>query len=172
MGVIFSVAQALTVRMGHLIGANEISAAKRANYAGLSISLTFMSLFAVIYWLWPSLLISVDFDVSNPENALIVNYTKQLFALSAVFQLLEATRITLFGALRALKDTTFTLVSSIISYWGLALPIGYLLATRFDFGGPGLWFGMSIGAGFSMSLLFWRFNSKIRERIIAKPCSH
>ena len=90
MGVIFSVAQAVTVRMGHLIGANEITAAKRANYAGLSISITFMSFFAVIYWLWPSLLISVDFDVNDPENALIVSYTKQLFAVSAVFQLLEA----------------------------------------------------------------------------------
>jgi len=163
MGVIFSVAQAVTVRMGHLIGANKITAAKRTNYAGLSISITFMSLFAVIYWLWPSLLISVDFDVSKPENALIVSYTKQLFAVSAVFQLLEATRITLFGALRALKDTNFTLVSSIISFWGIALPVGYLLATRFHFGGPGLWSGMAIGAGFSMSLLFWRFNSKIQQ---------
>jgi MATE family multidrug resistance protein len=164
MGVIFSVAQAVTVRMGHLIGANEITAAKRTNYAGLSLSITFMSFFAVIYWLWPSLLISVDFDVNDPENALIVSYTKQLFAVSAVFQLLEASRITLFGALRALKDTNFTLVSSIISFWGIALPVGYLLTTRFNFGGPGLWSGMAIGAGFSMSLLFWRFNSKINSR--------
>lgn len=171
MSVIFSVAQAVTVRMGHLIGANEINAAKRANFAALSISITFMSLFAVIYWLWPNLLISVDFDVSNPENALIVSYTKQLFAVSAVFQLLEATRITLFGALRALKDTNFTLISSIVSFWGIALPVGYLLATRFDFGGAGLWSGMAIGAGFSMSLLFWRFNSKI-QTIIGKLDSY
>jgi MATE family multidrug resistance protein len=125
----------------------------------------------VIYWLWPSLLISVDFDVSSPENALIVSYTKQLFAVSAVFQLLEASRITLFGALRALKDTNFTLVSSIISFWGIALPVGYLLATRFNFGGSGLWSGMAIGAGFSMSLLLWRFNLKINERI-TKRGSH
>ena len=64
-----------------------------------------------------------------------------------------------------LTITHFTLVSSIISFWGIALPIGYLLATRFNFGGPGLWSGMAIGAGFSMSLLFWRFNSKIQGRI-------
>lgn len=171
MGVIFSVAQAVTVRMGHLIGANEITAAKRTTYAGLSISLFFMSFFAVIYWLWPSVLISIDFDVNSPENALIVSYTKQLFVISAVFQLLEASRITLFGALRALKDTNFTLVSSIISFWGIALPVGYLLATRFYFGGPGLWSGMAIGAGFSMSLLFWRFNSKINART-DKPGSY
>ncbi|WP_232220310.1 MATE family efflux transporter [Legionella tunisiensis] len=100
------------------------------------------------------------FGCENPQNALIISYTKQLFAVSAVFQLLEATRITLFGALRALKDTHFTLITSIISFWGIALPAGYLLATRFDLGGVGLWSGMAIGAGFSMSLLFWRFNKK------------
>lgn len=165
MSVIFSLAQAITVRMGHLIGANELSSAKRASYAGLCLSIAFMSVFAVIYWLWPNLLISIDLDVNAPENALIVSYTKQLFVVSAVFQLLEAMRISLFGALRALKDTNFTLISSIISFWGIALPIGYLLASRFNFGGPGLWSGMAIGAGFSMLLLLWRFNSKIKERI-------
>lgn len=165
MSVIFSVAQAVTVRMGHLIGAKEIDTAKHTNYAGLCISITFMSLFAAIYWLWPDLLISIDLDVNDPQNALIVSYTKQLFAVSAVFQLLEATRITLFGALRALKDTNFTLITSIISFWGIALPVGYLLATRFNFGGPGLWSGMAIGAGFSMSLLLWRFNVKIKARM-------
>lgn len=165
MSVIFSVAQAVTVRMGHLIGANEIGAAKHANYAGLCISISFMSLFALIYWLWPNLLISIDLDVKNPQNALIISYAEKLFAVSAVFQLLEATRITLFGALRALKDTHFTLITSIISFWGIALPVGYLLATRFNFGGVGLWSGMTIGAGFSMSLLLWRFNKKIKARM-------
>ena len=163
MGIIFSLAQAVTVRMGHLIGANDLPAATRATYTGLSMALTLMLLIAITYWLWPDFLISVDFDVSDRENALIVTYTKQLFAISALFQLLEASRITFFGALRALKDTNFTLVSSIMSFWGLALPIGYLLASRFHFGGAGLWAGMTIGAGFSMSLLFWRFNSKIQK---------
>lgn len=166
MSIIFSVAQAVTVRMGHLIGANDIKAAKNANYMGIFISVTFMSLFALIYWLWPSLLISIDFDVNNPKNAHILIYAKQLFAISAVFQLLEATRITLFGALRALKDTKFVLITSIISFWGVALPIGYLLAKQFHWGGLGLWAGMTVGAGFSMSLLFWRFNSKIRTQIV------
>ncbi|HFL2715791.1 TPA: MATE family efflux transporter [Legionella pneumophila] len=165
MGVIFSVAQAVTVRMGHLIGAHDILAAKRTNYAGLSISITFMSLIAVIYWLCPNLLISIDLDVNNPENSSIVHYAKQLLYVSAVFQLFEATRITLFGALRALKDTHFTLVSSIISFWGIAFPIGYLLLTQFNMGGAGLWAGMAIGACFSMSVLIWRFNSKIHAKI-------
>jgi MATE family multidrug resistance protein len=69
----------------------------------------------------------------------------------------------LFGTLRALKDTNFTLLTSIISFWCIALPIGYLLATYFRLGGEGLWYGMVIGASISVLLLYQRFKSKIRR---------
>jgi MATE family multidrug resistance protein len=68
----------------------------------------------------------------------------------------------LFGVLRALKDTHFTLLSSILGFWCIALPLGYAFATYFKFGGAGLWWGMVVGAVFSVLLLSWRFAVKIR----------
>lgn len=162
MSIIFSIAQAITVRMGHLLGAKDTHLAKRAGYTGIMVSAIFMGIIAIVFWMFPSLLISVDIDIHNPINASIVNEIKILFAVSALFQIIEATRISLFGALRALKDTNFTLLASIISFWGIALPIGYLFATTFQFGGVGLWWGMVLGASCSVLLLYWRFNSKIR----------
>ena len=64
---------------------------------------------------------------------------------------------------RALKDTHFTLFISILSFWGIALPVGYFMATRLDFSGVGLWWGMVVGAGFSVLLLLLRFKSKIKH---------
>ncbi len=159
MTVIFSIAQAVTVRMGHLIGSKEIETAKQVKNIGIVLSFVFMSIWALIYWLFPSFLISIDLDIHNYDNIEIVRLTKQLFIVSAVFQLFEATRISIFGALRALKDTYFALISSIISFWGIALPFGYLFATQFHMSGPGLWWGMTIGSGFGMLLLWWRFDS-------------
>lgn len=163
MSVIFSIAQAITVRMGHLLGAKEIYLAKHAGYAGAMLSAGFMSVIAIFFWLFPSWLISVDIDIHNPKNANLVNEITLLFAVSAVFQIAESTRISLFGALRALKDTYFTLLVSIITFWGIALPVGYLLATIFQLGGIGLWWGMVLGASCSVLLLYWRFNSRIRR---------
>lgn len=163
MGVIFAIAQSITVRMGHLLGAKNILAAKRACYIGVFISACFMGIIAVCYWSFPSTLISVDFNIHDPKNFGIVQDITKLFAVSAFFQIFEAMRISLFGALRALKDTNFTLLTSIMSFWCIALPIGYLLATYFQFGGAGLWWGMVVGAGFSLALLSWRFNSRIRR---------
>jgi MATE family, multidrug efflux pump len=165
MTVIFSIAQAITVRMGHLLGAKEINFAKHAGYAGIIISVTFMGIIAICYWTFPSLLISVDLDVHNPNNAIVVSDIKKLFAIAAVFQIFEAIRISLFGALRALRDTHFTLLTSIISFWCIALPIGYLLATYFQLGGEGLWYGMVMGAACSVLLLYWRFKTQLRRYI-------
>ena len=169
MSVIFSIAQAITVRMGHLLGAKSINLAKRAGYTGIMISATFMGIIAIVFWMFPSLLISVDIDIHNPINANIINEIKILFAVSALFQIIEATRISLFGALRALKDTNFTLLASIISFWGIALPIGYLFATYFQLGGIGLWWGMVLGASCSVLLLYRRFKSKIRFSGASQP---
>lgn len=161
MSVIFSIAQAITVRMGHLLGAKDINLAQRAGYTGASISATFMGMIAIIFWLFPSMLTSIDIDIQNPANGTLIKEASLLFAVSAIFQIIEATRISLFGALRALKDTNFTLLASIISFWGIALPIGYLFATYFQLGGAGLWWGMVLGASCSVALLYWRFKVKI-----------
>ncbi len=163
MAVIFSIAQAITVRMGHLLGAKEVDAAKRAAYMGILMAASFMSVIAIFYWFFPSILISADFNVNDPKNLEIVQDIKKIFMISALFQIFEAMRISFFGALRALKDTRFTLLASIISFWCIALPLGYLLATYFHFGGVGLWCGMVLGAASSTLLLYRRFKSRLHR---------
>ncbi len=161
MGVIFSIAQAITVRMGYLLGAQETHSAKQACFAGIWLSAVPMGIIAIVYWCLPALLISFDLNISAPQNISLIAEIKILFAISALFQIVEAIRIALFGALRALKDTHFTLFISVLSFWGIALPIGYVLATRFHLGAAGLWWGMTLGAAISVFLLAMRFKSKI-----------
>ncbi|WP_298625075.1 MATE family efflux transporter [uncultured Legionella sp.] len=168
MALVFSLAQAVTVRMGHLLGAGKRDSAEHTAYLGIFISAFVMFFIALIYWSIPLTLISVDFDVHNPKNTELIHIATQLLAICGLFQLFEAMRISLFGALRALKDTRFTLFISIISFWIIALPIGYVLAIRFDLSGAGLWWGMVVGAGFSVALLLWRFKYKIMNYCVEK----
>ncbi len=167
MAVVFSIASAVTVRMGHKIGENNFVAATRASHAGVFLSLCFMSFLLVIYWSFPEWLISIDLDVNDPKNAAIIPFAKQFLAVCAIFQLFEAIRITLFGSLRALKDTHFTLITSIISFWMIALPVGYTL-TYTRLGEQGLWWGMVLGAFSSTLLLKSRLKVKMRQHHTAK----
>jgi MATE family multidrug resistance protein len=166
MSLIFSIAQAITVRMGHLLGSGNVASAERACYVGIFLSAFLMLIIGILYWSIPSTLISIDFDIHNANNIELVHLATRLLTVCALFQLFEATRIALFGALRAFKDTRFTLFISIISFWGISLPLGYLLTITLNFDGTGLWWGMVLGAGFSVLLLFWRFKLKIRNSYV------
>lgn len=163
MSTMFALAQAVTVRMGHLLGAKENPAAKRANYMGMMIATLLMLMVAIVFWFFPKALIAIDLNTHNPKNFAIIKYIEQFFILSAIFQIFEAVRICLFGALRALKDTNFTLLTSIISFWGVAFPIGYLLAIHFHLGGSGFWLAMIISAIISVILLISRFQLKMKN---------
>jgi MATE family multidrug resistance protein len=161
MGVIFSTAQAITVRMGHLLGEKNVDSAKRTAYIGIILAGSFMAIFSILFIYNSTALIAIDLDPNAAINLNIVQYAKEFFTIAGIFAFFEAIRICYFGALRALKDTHFTLITSIISFWCIALPLGYLLATFLQLSGKGLWWGMAIGAIFSVALLHWRFNAKI-----------
>jgi len=163
MSAMFAIAQAVTVRMGHLLGAKEIYSVGKVNTVGICIAVTTTSTVALFYWFLPSPLITIVFNVNDPANFEIITDIKNILVGSAIFQILESSRITLFGSLRGLKDTKFTLLVSIISFWCIALPIGYLFATSLQLGGPGFWWGMVLGAGASVILLQWRFKVKMSQ---------
>jgi len=166
-GVMYSIEVAfffaLTLVMGYLLGSGQIVAAKRVNATGLLLSGGLMGLVAIFYIFFPDALIQMDFDVHDPQNAQIVLYAKQLFGICALFQIVEALRISLFGSLRGLKDTHFPLLISTLSYWVIALPGGYILATRYHMGGAGLWWGMLVGASIAVPLLYLRFKMLIKR---------
>jgi MATE family multidrug resistance protein len=168
MAVIFSIAQAITVRMGHLLGARDTDGAKNAAYAGIVISALLTLSIGIVYWLFPSFLIGLDFDVKDIKHETIFLLATQFLGVCAFFQFFEGIRISLFGALRGLKDTHFTLLISVVSFWGIAFPCGYWFSKGLGYGGVGLWWGMVVGAFFSVGLLFWRFHMQIHNYKPAK----
>lgn len=157
ISVNFSIAQAITIHMGHLLGAEARQSAQQAAYAGMSLSFLLMLMVALIYWFFPLNLIAIDFNIHKPENRSMIVLATEFLALCALFQMLEALRISLFGALRSLKDTHFTLLISMLGFWGISLPSGYGLLKYLNLGAAGLWWGMILGSIASIVLLFWRF---------------
>lgn len=164
MNIAFALAQAITVRMGHALGASNHLAAKRASYTGVVMIFVIMLIIALGYWCIPRQLMALDIDIHRPQNQALIATAIPFFAVAAIFQLFEAVRITLFGALRALKDTRFTLLTSIMSFWCVALPLGYGLAFIGHWGGIGFWWAMVFGGVLSVILLLYRlarvFNQK------------
>lgn len=154
--IIFCTAQAITVRISYSVGANEIHNIPYITISGIMIACLFAFIIATTYWFMPELYIAIDLNVHDPRNYEVLLYTKQFFAVAAIFQILEAARIGLFGALRGLGDMRFVLLTSIIMFWGIAFPVGYYLAIVWKWQGVGFWWGITFGSAFGIALLMMR----------------
>jgi MATE family multidrug resistance protein len=161
VSISFAASQAITVRLGYQIGAQQFTHAKRVLYTGMIISVCCTLIPISFYWLAPQSL--VNFDFSDAKNHLTALYQliTPIFAVAALFQLLEAVRLSLFGALRALKDTQFTLFTSFIAFWCISIPLGALLANQFHAGPIGYWEAMTFASACNIILLAIRYRHKI-----------
>jgi MATE family multidrug resistance protein len=161
--IVVSLAQAVTVRVGYLHGKGKLSLVKYTNAIGLVIAVGLMGLVAVIYVGFPASLIALDFGELPPRSNELYIFAARFFVIGAVFQIVEAVRLILFGALRGLHDSHFTFWISVFTFWVVAFPTGYMLATWCHLGGSGLWWGMVLGVVLSVPVLSWRLKNKIRD---------
>lgn len=162
IGGIFSIAQAITVRIGHLMGSKHYCMLNRAVGISLQCSVFFVLIFSCIYWFYPKWLISFDFTL-NEQNAVIMHHATSFLYLAGIFQILEAIRVALFGALRALKASKLCLICSLVTFWLIGLPIGIILENSFILQGKGIWFGAILGALISIPWLWFYLRALLRN---------
>jgi multidrug resistance protein, MATE family len=161
---IFCIAQAITVRVGHCFGAQDFASAERTSYLGMILSGFSMLIVALCYWFLPQWLIAVDLNLHKAENQTVIYLAKHFLALAAVFEIVEGMRFALFGALRGLGETRFSMLVSLFTFWCVAFPLGYFLAIHRHWGGDGMWWSMSLGATIGTILLIWRLHKFFKNQ--------
>lgn len=62
----------------------------------------------------------------------------------------------LYKALRGYKDVNVALLMTLIAYWIIGLPLGYILATYTEWAAKGYWIGLIIGLAFGAIFLLVR----------------
>jgi MATE family multidrug resistance protein len=162
--ITFAIAQAITVRIGHNIGAKDIDKISYTTASGVMIGGVFALIIASTYWLFPTPYIAVDLNIHAANNQEIIKLAKQIFAVAAIFQLLEAARIGLFGALRGIGDTRFALWSSVFIFWWIAFPLGYFFAKVLHWQGVGFWWGITLASACGSVLFALRFRYAVKIR--------
>jgi MATE family multidrug resistance protein len=59
------------------------------------------------------------------------------------------------------------MLTTIVGYWGIGLPLGYLLGFRFGLGPQGVWWGLSAALFCVAIALGARFHHRVREDRLA-----
>ena len=75
----------------------------------------------------------------------VVQVASRLILFAGIFQLSDGIQVAGVGVLRGYKDTKIPMFSNLISYWGIGMPLGYLLGFYFGYRAEGMWMGIIIG---------------------------
>lgn len=159
------IAMGTTVRVGLAAGAGDAQGVRWAARAGWGLGLASQTVTASLLALGGGLLAGWISDEPTVAAA-----AAALMLYAALFQYTDGLQAISGGALRGLKDTRIPAWITVLSYWGIGLPLGIVLggvggpdgALRFGLGwGPaGYWVGLLAGLSVAALLLTWRFLSR------------
>ena len=83
--------------------------------------------------------------------------------MAGIFQLSDGIQVVAVGALRGLSDVNAPTLITLFSYWGVALPMSYLLGFTFGMDVVGIWIGLLAGLTIAAVLLTVRFFRRVRR---------
>ena len=153
------IAFATTVRVGQLVGQNNLRGARFAGYVGIALGAIFMASTAILFWTMPRPIVALFLNVEDPANAAVVELAQVLLGVAAMFQLFDGIQVIAVGALRGLKDTRIPMLIGIFAYWGIGLVSGYGFGIVLKGGAIGLWWGLALGLAMAAGVLTWRFST-------------
>ncbi|GAB1373196.1 MATE family efflux transporter [Bacteroidales bacterium] len=155
------VGAASTIRVSHQFGFGDYVAMRKAGFAAVHLSVALMSVSGIAY-----ILLRNYIPIIYTEDILVRELAAKLLIIAALFQIFDAMQLSGLAALRALADVKIPLIMSIISYYFVCLPLGYLCGIVLGYGAIGVWIGLLLGLVFAAVLFLWRFN-KISNNIIS-----
>lgn len=153
-----SASSALTIVVGYELGARRLKDAVRYAKIGLVLCLA-VSMFSGALLFWQNERVAAIYT----NDAAVVELAAHFMIFAVFFQLSDAVAAPIQGILRGFKDVNVTLVLSLIAYWVIGLPLGYLLAEPYGFGPDGYWIGLIAGLAAGAVLLFVRLVYIVRR---------
>lgn len=146
------VAGAVAIRVAQERGARNDAALRPIALAALSLATVWLALAAAILGLHGrTIAVAIT---PEPE---VVAVAATLFFVFACSQVMDGVQSTMTGALRGLSDTGFPAWLSLLAYWALGLPLGWVLAHPAGLGPAGVWAGFIVALGMAAPVLVWRF---------------
>lgn len=131
---------ALTIRVGHAIGAEQWLSCRRMIYGALATSVGVMLLSAATFIGFGQVLAT-----GFTEDAHVIGMAASFLVVTAVFQVFDGVQVISMSALRGMHDVYIPTWINFGTFFLLAIPLGAVLAFYADFGAIGLWYGMASG---------------------------
>jgi MATE family multidrug resistance protein len=154
------VAGAATIRVGNAVGRYNAADVRSAGWSALLLIFLIMAAFAGLYLGLGARLAHIYTD--DPAVLLIA---APLIFVAGIMLIFDGGQAVLMGALRGMADVWLPPVMQFVSWWGVAVPVAYVLAFHGGLGTTGLMWGVLAGALVSCASLALRFARMSRREI-------
>ena len=158
---------AAATRIGNLVGEVEFEKAKYASHVAILICLSGAILNMAVILIFRESLVSI-----YSSDVAIISIAINLLLFGAIFQIPDGMQMGALGSLRGYKDAFAPMLMIILTYWFIALPLGYYLTYFGILGNPmgpsGIWIGMITGLTIFASMIIPRLNY-IANKFISRP---
>lgn len=151
---------AAMVRIGNQLGKKDIVTLREVAFSIFGMVVVFMSFFAILFVVFRNYLPLIYLD-----DVGVVNTAATLLIIAGIFQLSDGIQVVGLGALRGLSDLKVPTLVTLIAYWVVGLPLGYVLAFVFDMREIGVWIGLLTGLTATAILLIYRFD-RLTKRML------
>ncbi|OZM56219.1 MATE family efflux transporter [Lottiidibacillus patelloidae] len=135
-----SISMALTIAVGHEVGANRLDHARQYSNIGISSAALIAFLTAIILYLFNGEIASIY--TNNPQ---VLELMKHFLLYAIFFQFADAIGAPVQGVLRGYKDVNISLMMTFVSYWLIGIPVGLLAENYTNLGPFGYWVGLITG---------------------------
>ncbi|MEU9731628.1 MATE family efflux transporter [Streptomyces sp. NPDC048002] len=152
---------AASIHISEADGAGDYPTARRMGLLGVAWGVIAMLLVAVVYLVVPDPIVSLFISDEHAGNADIVSLTVTGLLIAALMQVFDATQNIGNGILRGVGDTAGPFRISLVGYWLIGLPAGYLLGVTADQGVEGVWIGQTIGLAATAAILLVAFLRRV-----------
>jgi multidrug resistance protein, MATE family len=146
------IAAAATIRVGNQKGLRNFRSMRMAGISSFAMGTIFMMASGLLMIAGKNFIPSLYID-----DPIVIELASTLLIIAALFQISDGVQVVGLGALRGLEDVRIPGVISLIAYWVIGLPVGYILCFKAGFGANGVWTGLLVGLSVAAILLFWRF---------------
>jgi MATE family multidrug resistance protein len=143
---------AVGIRIGAAVGGGHHSKLRSIWAGATGLSVLHSVAFTVIYLVWGRRLASFFIG-----DSVVVSTATLLLVVAAVFQVFDGAQVINSAALRGLTDVKVPAAITFLSYWVVAIPLGYMLGIRGTLGPAGIWIGLAAGLAGAAIFLGARF---------------
>jgi len=128
------------VRVGQAVGRGDPAGTWRAGWTALALGGGLTTAAAVVFLLAGQLLIG-----AFSRDPAVLAIGPSLLGVAGLCLVFDGTQSISTGVLRGLGETRIPVVAALLSFWVIALPLGYTACFRWGWGVQGMWGGLAVG---------------------------